>query len=315
MPEQLLRRALDELKAGRPPVLVTVTASEGSTPRKAGSAMLVGERGYLCGTVGGGNLEHWCVGHAFEEIGNHRFFRLDNEKAAEYGMICGGNVWILFTPLEEAAPLEQALEQLEQHRPAWLLLPLGAGKVSCEPNARLPREPQRLEREGEEYVSLCLGHGRRIWLLGGGHVAHSFAALLDYLGYPYFVWDDRPDFSNPERYPNALDSLSCPVEELPAVFSKGRAPGEEDLIYVMTRGHLSDGEALTWALTTPVERIGLIGSRRKREKVFAQMKELGFSDVEARVTTPVGLPIGAQTPEEIAVSMAAQLIGWERGTL
>lgn len=83
----------------------------------------------------------------------------------------------------------------------------------------------------------------------------------------------------------------------------------------MTRGHEGDAQALRFALGSPASYIGVMGSRKKRETVFSRLEAEGFSEVRKRVTTPIGLDIGAQTPAEIAVSVAAQLIAWRAGRL
>ena len=88
------------------------------------------------------------------------------------------------------------------------------------------------------------------------------------------------------------------------------APTAADAFCIMTRGHEGDTEAVRFALGTPASYIGVMGSRRKRESMFARLAEEGFANARRRVVTPIGLDIAAQTPAEIAVSVAAQLVAW-----
>ena len=108
MIERLLQTALCEIQAGRPAMLVSIVRSTGSTPRKAGALMLVGENGLLCGTIGGGLLEHRCLAIASSALTVPRCeaFVLDNRQAGSLGMVCGGTAEVLFTPLTDAAPLQ-----------------------------------------------------------------------------------------------------------------------------------------------------------------------------------------------------------------
>ncbi|WP_309474838.1 XdhC family protein [Dissulfurirhabdus thermomarina] len=142
-------------------------------------------------------------------------------------------------------------------------------------------------------------------ILGAGHVAGAVADLAPGIGFQVTVVDDRPEYADPARFPGAGRVLARSFE---AAF-QDLAVDAETFVLVATRGHDQDLVALRAALRTPAGYIGLLGSRRKRAALFDVLGAEGFSAEDlARVVTPVGLDIGARTPGEIAVSIAAQLV-------
>lgn len=305
--EQILRSAIQELEQGRAVVLAVIAGSQGSTPRRMGAAMLVGKSGVLAGTIGGGELEYWCTQTAFQPEHNLMEFSLDNQQAAGLGMVCGGSVQVLFVPLEDRALLAHALTLTQELEPGWLLLPLAGGAPRLETGG-LPVYAQRVYRNGEEMLSLPLSDPGKVFIMGAGHVALELSKLLDVLGYPYVIADDREEFASSARYPGARKVLAGEFDQLDTLLTGNLAPGPMDCVCIMTRGHLKDMDALRFALRTPAGYIGLMGSRRKRERIFAQLAEEGFADASSRITTPIGVPLGGQAPAEVAVSIAAQLV-------
>lgn len=309
---QLLQTALDEIQAGHPVMLVSVVRSTGSTPRAAGALMLAGANGLLCGTVGGGLLEHRCleIAAAQPTVPHRETFVLDNRQAGSLGMVCGGTSEMLFTPLDDPAPLEAALDALHAHVPAWLCLPLDGTAPLLSLDTNLPAQPSVVRRQGQEVLAVRMADQGRVFVLGGGHVSLDLAALLHRLDFRHIVMDDRAAFCSPDRFPYAEHTLVTPFGALSEVLTGELTPTAADAFCIMTRGHEGDTDAVRFALGTPATYIGVMGSRRKREAMFARLAEEGFAAARCRVATPIGLPIGAQTPAEIAVSVAAQLITW-----
>ena len=312
MIEKLLQTALNEIQAGHHVMLVAVVRSTGSTPRAAGALMLAGENGLLGGTVGGGLLEHRCleIAAAQPAVPHRETFVLDNRQAGSLGMVCGGTSEILFTPLTGAAPLEAALDALRSRVAAWLCLPLDGAAPLVSQAPGLPKQPAVTELLGQAVLAVPLTKAERVFLIGGGHVSLELAALLHQLNFRYLVIDDRPAFCSPERFPHAERTLVAPLSALGKTLTGELTPAAADAFCIMTRGHAGDADATRFALQTPASYIGVMGSRRKRETMFAQLTAEGFSDARRRVVTPIGLHIDAQTTAEIAVSVAAQLISW-----
>jgi xanthine dehydrogenase accessory factor len=144
-----------------------------------------------------------------------------------------------------------------------------------------------------------------VYVFGGGHVSQALVPLLAGIDFRCVVLEDRAQFAAPELFPDAHEIILAEVGET----LKRIHLTPMDYAVVMTRGHRNDLAVQCELLRTDVGYIGVIGSRSKKEFVFGRMREAGFRDSDlARITTPIGLSIGAETPAEIAVSIAAQLI-------
>ena len=145
-----------------------------------------------------------------------------------------------------------------------------------------------------------------VLIIGAGHVGKAIAPLTSYLGFGTVVIDDRPEFANRDRFPLA-DELVV-LNDFQDVFSSIQTD-ENSYIIIVTRGHMADYEVLKQALTKPHGYIGMIGSKNKVREIYQMLLVDGFSQEELnRVYSPIGLPIHAETPEEIAVSIVAELI-------
>ncbi len=318
------------LEKGEPVVLATIVRNSGSAPRTSGARMLVRADGSLAGSVGGGALEGKCQakaaelmqsGDAFAELE----FVLHANSAADAGMVCGGDVTVLLQRLEPDSltllrPLLEAYSRGE--RPVLLtslphgdsaprMLLLDAQENTdipaelCEEIRRRSRRAPFLAGSGDlEFFVEPLVHPGTVQLVGAGHVALATAECAAFAGFEVVVMDDRADFANRERYPWAkevrvLKSFDNCLERL----------GPDDYVVIVTRGHLHDREVLAQALGTDAGYIGMIGSKSKRAAVYKALREEGFTDAHLqRVYSPIGLTIGADTPEEIAISIVAELV-------
>lgn len=147
-------------------------------------------------------------------------------------------------------------------------------------------------------------------ILGAGHVGKALSGVAKFAGFKVKVVDDRQEYANRENIPDADEVM---VNDFRSVFPRLPA-GRGTYIVIATRGHNHDLDALKSALRTGANYIGLMGSRRKRALLFRTLKDEGFSPEDiSRVITPVGLSIGSVTPEEIAISIMAQIIERRRG--
>jgi len=146
-------------------------------------------------------------------------------------------------------------------------------------------------------------------MIGAGHVGQAVTSLAGKCGFRVAVVDERPELLNRELLPDASEILCISAEDS----FKQLNPGSRSFVVIATPGHLHDFAAVRASLATETGFIGLLGSRRKRETLFKTLEEEGYdpSDI-SRIVTPVGLDIGAETPEEIAVSIVSQLISLRR---
>lgn len=147
------------------------------------------------------------------------------------------------------------------------------------------------------------------FLFGAGHISKSLARLCSMLGFSVTVIDDRESFANRERFPDADEIIAGNYEE---IFPKLPVNSTSYLI-IVTRGHRDDMRVLRWAATTPAAYVAMVGSRRKVISVVRELVREGMDpELFRRVHAPMGLDIGAVTPEEIAVSVAAEMIAVRR---
>jgi xanthine dehydrogenase accessory factor len=322
----------DSLLKGKPLVLVTVTGSSGSTPRTSGAVMLAGKEGRIWGTIGGALPEHLALEEAKAlvaageggPLSSFKSYILHPNEAADIGARCGGEISVFFRLLTPEEPglfetVEKALACFSAHVPCRLIMEIadrgkpslilaeeGEGKLPFLPPGA-PEHSGPAEEGGRRWFCLLLLSPGRVFVFGGGHVAQELVPLLARLDFRCVVFEDREEYSRPALFPGVEEVIRGDFEHIgDSLNLSGR-----DLAVIVTRGHVWDFEAWAFCLRSPAAYIGVIGSRHKHEFVKARLKERGFSinEIEAkRVRAPIGLDIKSETPSEIAVSIAAELI-------
>ena len=147
-----------------------------------------------------------------------------------------------------------------------------------------------------------------VYIFGGGHISMALARTASAAGFGIVVIDDREQFANPQRFPMAQEILTSYEEAFARL-----APGASSYLVIVTRGHRDDMRVLAWAVRTQARYIGMIGSKRKVLSTYKALEADGFRPDEfERVYAPMGLEIGALSPEEIALSIAAELVAVRR---
>lgn len=327
--KKLLKIMGEKLRSGEDLILVTVIASSGATPRGAGARMLVGREGRVCGTIGGGAVEYRSEHIAAEQLAKkaslEHDFTLTKNDVQNLGMICGGDVKVFFHYISAGAEnaiavCGEAAERFSRGESFWLLTDLkNGGKLSVvdkggAPEWLLPHlsgRPQRVQDGGHDVFAEQINSSGRVYIFGGGHVAQALEPVLTNIGFRCVVMDDRPDFTRRELFPTAEEIKLIDFNDIAASVS---ITGE-DYVCVMTRGHAFDTVVQAQVLPLRPYYVGVIGSRAKAAGVRKQLIEnYGISESDCGlVTTPIGLDIGAETPAEIAISIAAQLIAVRAG--
>lgn len=317
-------------------VLVTVVATSGATPRGAGARMLVGKQGRISGTVGGGSVEQRSIELAMETLEKRtsatKRFMLQKNQVEDLGMICGGNVTIFFRFIDSNDGrmlniCRMALEQFSEKETTWLITELtdsldGAIGLYSEKlgvTGDIPREAAEslsgqictFEFKDRQFYAEQILFSGFVYIFGGGHVSQELVPVLFHLDFRCIVFEDRPEFASRELFPNAIDVR---LVDLTDVKEMERITAD-DYIIVLTRGHSFDQAVEEQALRTPARYIGVIGSRHKKAIVEKNIMENGFTREDLdRVTAPIGLmSIKAETPAEIAISIAGQLIAFRAG--
>lgn len=302
--EAIFSRLNREMAEGRDTVLCTIIADNGSAPRGAGAQMLCGKKGLLCGTIGGGAVELDAIEESKKLLDTKQSQVKDYalHPAGALKMVCGGAVTVLFQYIPaDNAPWRDAvagvLQRLADRESATLLLSLaGDAPVLAPPHA---------EKEG--CFPLTVTPGDRAILFGAGHCSAALSPLLQTLGFRVTVMDDRPPLADSARFPGAEQVICGDFARIDDYLTLT----EDDFVVVMTSGHRNDFTVEEQVLRRPYAYLGVIGSKSKKEAVNAMLRQAGISDEAiAAVHTPIGLPIGAVTPEEIAVSIAGEMIAF-----
>lgn len=318
----------DYLKNGKIGAIATVISRNGSAPRDVGAKMFVGEDGKIYGTIGGGNLEHSVYKQAMSTMGTEKpemiHIRMDSKEVASDGMICGGNVDVFLEPVHEKyLELYSRLGELKRMGLNGVLVTQFNEekyfKTAIEETAETSgddiaeddkkvflkhiRDTDLHFEEGLIIESLHIAPS--LYVFGAGHVSQFIAKVAKMVGFYVVIIDDREEFANKERFPDADEII---VESFYDVFNHLNFTGSEYVV-IVTRGHQYDRDVLTESLKKETKYIGMIGSRRKVKMVLEHMKEIGL-DPEAvdKVYSPIGLSINAETPQEIAVSIVAELV-------
>lgn len=304
---------------GQRVVLCTVLASSGSAPRGAGARMAVFQDGRTLGTVGGGEVEYLASKEALEVLNSGktylRSFDLAPEQVASIGMICGGKVTIHYQIIspEELPILYQMRQALNQDENSWIYLQIAEGIVEDfrVVSANQADDPalytsRAVLQKGEplRYAEPLMRAGRT-YLFGGGHVGQALVPVLAKIGFRVTVFDTREAIATKEHFPMAEEVILGDYND---IYAKVKLT-ENDFVVIMTPGHQSDYALLEQVLRTKTKYVGCIGSRHKIAKTQALLRQAGIAEERiASVHSPIGLPILAETPDEIAISIAAEMI-------
>ena len=343
MPVDVLEEVVAALGSEEHVVLATVIATSGSSPASVHARMLLKDQGCTSvGTVGGGQIERAVRIEAQRLIplrkGGLLSFHLDEEHP-ENDMLCGGTVEVLLEVMSQHdVPMLVALNgakkegndsvlarvltadgsirrefiptpELARQRLGSLLPP---DTADAEPIIREVLDRFKVRRlplpEGELLLEPIAGTPELI-VFGGGHIGKHVARAASTVGFRVTVVDDRKEFADAQRFPEADRTLF--LEYGSAFHHLAVRPAAS--IVIVTRGHIPDEIVLEQALATPAHYIGMIGSKRKVLTTFEHLVERGHSIEELkRVHAPIGINIGAVSPAEIAISIIAELISLRR---
>jgi len=340
--EYLAKVINEQLAADSPLVLISIISLQGSTPRHSGTKMVVGANGKPYGTIGGSLIEATALQEAKNVLSSGKSKILDYEltgkDAAAPGMICGGKAEILLeylAPSKEnkkfAAHWHEAIQQgkdfylfthfkgdadtLDVKGHAILFLD---GSIVAN-NSLSGTDVQKLNPElhnisttavlplGDDHVIVDrIRRLKTLYCFGAGHVAVPTAHLAALVGFRVVVIDDRPEYANAERFPEANELRV--IADFNQAF-KGLEIDADSFIVIVTRGHMYDRGVLEQSLKTKAGYIGMISSRKKKAAIFETLMAQGVKKEQLeRVHSPIGIDIGGETPEEIAVSIVAELV-------
>ena len=329
-------------------VLATVTRTHGSTPQKPGSSALFDKTGLVAGTVGGGIVEGRVAKLARETIlskkSGHFQFNLANDISNKEEAICGGQISILIDANMNnyLSVFEQLRRSIETRVPGVLITMVTTFSEESVlinrywiNNTNKPGLPEAFLEKIEPVVMNMLTEGNtsdyremeltipdeepsslffleavfpppKLIIAGAGHIGKTLAHLGDMLNFEVTVIDDRPEYANFENIPDARQIIVSDIGKALNDLKKS----DETYVVIVTRGHKDDAEALKPCIGSDLAYTGMIGSKNKIASMRDNFIKNGWATLKQweTVYTPIGLDIGSRTVEEIAISIAAQLV-------
>lgn len=327
--------------------LATILFKAGSSPREIGTKMIVKDDFSIIGTVGGGIIEALTIKSCKDVFENRcsiiKYFSLSNKDASLNRIVCGGEQKVLLEFINA-----ENIRMVDIYKKSWklkekcinfaMITRIGEEEEICSSNDKwICTESTFYGSEDDEIQgilkeirvnfknlkieTLFLNNARylvepilsneMVYIFGAGHVAQKLAVMAEMVNFKTIILDDRNEFANRERFKDAYNIII--IESFDNIFKQIEV-NKESYIIIVTRGHAYDKDVLAQALKTDARYIGMIGSKTKVKHIFSKLVEEEFlqSDIK-RVFAPIGLDIYAQTPEEISVSIIAQMIKIRRG--
>lgn len=321
---EIFTALLEQMRAGSDVMLATMVSHAGSVPRGMGSQMALTKDGRIAGTIGGGVGEKAMTDYGMKLLAQRQSglhtYALHGQTGQRLGSVCGGEITVAFQFIAAEDGAWQAmiaalLERIAQRQGGWMVLPLGAGAPAlldenCMPLCgTTPEHADALCRpfsvRGEDCFVLPLYVGERAVLFGAGHCAQALVPLLASVGFRVTVYDDRSALAQKALFPQAEEVICAPYDEI----SQRLALYEDDYVVAMSSTHASDLIIQRQVLAMDHAYTGMLGSKPKREFIHGKLLEYGVpqSRIDS-VHTPIGLPIQAVTPAEIAISIAAEMV-------
>jgi xanthine dehydrogenase accessory factor len=332
----IAREIIERVERGEKFAVGLLAHVQGSAPQKAGARLLVLPDGAMRGTVGGGCLEMETRRYALLSLrtGNPTLFelRLDDDFGWDDGLICGGRTTLLVSPHPErmVPALKDALSLRENGSRSLLVTVLDApmkeqiGESAVLPGSggttpwlpvvvESPPTPRPVVVDQQEWRLLveAVRPNPTLFIMGCVHIGTELTELAASVGFDVIAIDDRADYASAKRLPTAKSVLCDDMCELAQTLPSG----PDTYWVIVTRGHRNDGKVLTHLINRDLAYIGMIGSRRKvrliREGILAA--QIASAEQLARLRSPIGLDIGAESPREIALSIVAELIATRSG--
>jgi len=313
---KLYQHLLDKLNNGQNVYLLTVVQNFGSSPGRQGFKMMVAQDGYIFGSIGGGVMEYKLVEKAKKLLRNNELKNLilkqihQAKSTHSSGMICSGEQTVVFSALsgKHIASIQKLLQEKENFQ-----LHLQPNETIFSFDLTTKKNIFHYKNQNDWFYKEPLNHKKTVYIFGSGHVGLATTKLLKFLGYRVVVFDNREDL-NTFKENNVADKK----EIISYKNSKQFIPNTKNsLVVIMTNKYVDDKLILENILDNQnvnIAYIGVLGSKAKIKTMFQDLLAKGIkTEVLEKVHAPIGLNIKSQTPEEIAVSIGAELILFQKG--
>jgi xanthine dehydrogenase accessory factor len=312
---ELWQFVLDRIGYGQRVILLLVAESSGSSPGRAGYKMAIAADGQLCGSIGGGVMEVNLVeksramlsepGAVATGLFTPQLIEQVHQKNAPNasGMICSGRQTVILTPLtsKDLEAITTIFNALNNSDPAFLSISQNGIEITPDSQTGFTKRS-----DAEFSYTERLDHLHQLFIIGGGHCSLALSELMSKLDFHITIFDDRPGLNTIEKNHFAHEiRITESYENL-----AGNIPSGDDVyVVVMTVGYASDEVAIRGLIGKEIKYLGVLGSRAKMKVLLRSLENEGVDPRQlSRIRTPIGLPINSHSPEEIAVSIAAEII-------
>ncbi|GAB3989119.1 hypothetical protein GCM10028807_13330 [Spirosoma daeguense] len=306
---------LSSLQQNLPVMMLYVLESHGSSPGRQGFLMAVNTLGEMDGSIGGGIMEYKLVELAKEKLRNNQISEVSirtqyHDKHAAHnqsGMICSGDQTILLYQVRQndAGSIRSIIRCLQQYNSG--LLELSSEGIQFSKDI-FPETDYRFTKQSDQKWLYWerLGYKNQLYIVGGGHCALALSRLMSKMDFYVRIFDDRDDLHTMGQNNDVHEKVIVKqYDELASLIPSG----SQHYVVIMTFGYRTDDLAIRALLGKQVKYIGLLGSKAKIGKLFSQYRSEGITpEVLQQIHAPIGIPINSQTPDEIAVSIAAEII-------
>lgn len=309
--KQFWQFAFEAINQNHRIVLLVVAESSNSSPGRTGFKMLLRDDGVQQGTIGGGIMEKKMMEYSLSLIaGNETEYIKQLQHSGESdleksGLICGGFQTILFTLLDGKSSnlIKNILENISERRNGTLQITNGVIKFSQD---REPDSDIKFDYDGRTFTyEESLGFTDTVYIAGGGHVGLAVSRIMKSIGFYVIVFDHRENIFTMDGNDYADEKIVADYKSI----NKYVTEGKKSYLVITTPMHMGDREALGSVLGMDLKYIGMMGSSKKIKTTFNALIDRGFKkELLETVHTPIGLEIFAETPEEIAISIAAEII-------
>ena len=333
------------LNQGEKIALATLVDTHGKTPRPAGARLCLTESGLMEGSISGGCIEGDVFTQGLQVLAESRpiltRYGIESELGVAVGLSCGGEVDVLIEPFRDDSTWQALRDAIEARRPAALCTALAPeawlgrrialfteglteGSIHPEVDALLGQRGPNLLGENRHEILETEFEGQtarvvieafpappRLYIVGATHIATLLCPMASMLGFHVTVIDPRTPFATPERFPQA-DRL---ILEWPQEVLAREALDDSAFVLTLTHDMKFDIPTLAYALRSEARYVGALGSRRTHEKRLTELRAEGLEDEDLeRIHTPIGLDLGGRSPEEIALSILAEVVATRHGT-
>ena len=305
------------INSGKKVVLLTVAESSNSSPGRQGFKMAVSEDAELLGTIGGGIMEKDMIEYSLDLLfGNEnktikRLHHTDKTKYEKSGLICGGYQIILFSVIDNSHTglIERIISSSNKKKNGELVIS-SAGIEFNNVDSTNPVSFNYQTDDDWEYRE-TIGLPLIAFIAGGGHVGLAVSRIMKSIGFYVIVFDHREDVFTIEQNEYADEIIITKYEGI----GNHILEGKRSYIIIVTPMHAGDKDTLKSVIQKDVKYIGLMGSKRKIKSIFDALRQDGVDEeLFKRIHTPIGIEIEAESPEEIAISIAAEVIKIKNST-